>query len=1279
MKRLDSKNGKFPSSLQKWCSIALAVFCFILYSKSVVAQTNCGPGTPSFVVNLTGSPSGSWISPSVMRNDNCCGTTPPDACVQFEIILDPASQGISFNIFSGAVPTGAMYYQINCGPPVPVGSVICLSGIGPHYLTFCKPGKNQNQYIITSIAQPSVSAGVILNQGCTGIIFANGLDEPTVTWNSVYPGPAGTYNSYLSCQSGCDTTTVTGQPGYPPYVDYLVCGMPAGGCGNLFCDTIRITFNPTLFGNIIPVNPTICFGNTSTTMSANGSGGTSPYTYVWNTGSTAQTISVGVGSYTVTIYDATNCPPVTATVTVTSFANPITANAGNDVTVCSQNPSVTLNGNVVSAGGGIWTNGNGVFTPNDSTLNATYTPSTSEITSGSATLILITTGNGTCPPDSDTIVITIAAPLSVTASPGSVSCFGMNNGSAMANVTGGTPPYFYNWLPCGCQTNPLNNMPAGSYTAVVTDANGCTASDQTWITEPPALSAVAAVNGNVSCMGGSNGSASVSVSGGTMPYSYSWSSGHSTSSTSGLQAGNYTITVTDNNGCVSNDLVTISQPSSLSVSVWQQDVSCFGMNNGSASVSLSGGTPPYSFQWNTGQTTQGVTGLSAGNYFVTTTDSKGCTDVQNIFIGEPPLLVLNISALTNVSCFGGSNGSATASAFGGISPFSFMWNTQPVQNTSAATGLSAGNYIVTVLDSNGCTQMTAVNISEPPLLTSLVTSSNVKCSGGNSGTASLNVSGGTPTYNYSWSNGASSSAVTGLSSGNYTISVTDANGCTHTNTVSISQPALLTSNISNVSNVSCSHGSDGSATANGNGGISPYSFLWSNAQTSQTATGLVSGNYSVVITDANGCTASAFVTITEPPGLIVAASPDDSICPGANTVISANASGGTPNYTYFWQPNIGFGNSQTANPSSSTTYTVIVTDANGCTKTATTTLYTYNLSISAAMNSTGAVCAGQTATLSATVTGSNIISYNWSNNLGNGLGPYTVSPGSSTTYSLTITNICGNSATAAVTVTVHPLPQISLSPQSANGCDEVSFQFSDTNSANSGSTYFWNFGDGHTSGQPFPVHSYTETGTFNVSVIVTSPYGCVSSAQTYCTAAITASSRPDFISDPEYVASIINPEFRFTDLSQNATTWNWDFGDGSTSTLQHPKHTYQQTGIYTVKLVTTNSGMCIDSIIKIVEVKPEFTFYVPNAFTPNGDDLNDVFNGKGSEIIEFEMLIFDRWGNQIFKTIDLNEGWNGRANGGSDIAQKDVYVYQIRLRDFSGKPHFYNGHVSLVR
>jgi gliding motility-associated-like protein len=856
-----------------------------------------------------------------------------------------------------------------------------------------------------------------------------------------------------------------------------------------------------------------------------------------------------------------------------------------------------------------------------------------------------------------------------------------SNGTATALITGGTPPYNFHWLPCGCTGNPLHGLNAGTYTLIVTDAIGCSTVGSATVNNGGAPGNINMSSTPATCFGGNGGTATANANGGQGPYTYLWSNGDSTQTITGLAAGNYMVTVITALGCVKKDSVTVTQSAPLVTTVSSNDARCFGASNGSAVAAVTGGTPPYTYLWTpTTAATASATGLLSGNYFVTVTDANNCTDIQNVFIGQPASLTLSIFSMSNVTCYGGNNGTATIASYGGVAPYTFLWNTIPAQTTQTATGLSAGNYIVSVTDSNGCTKMIACNITQPAAISSTINSVPTPCYGSATGSAAVTPSGGSAPYTYLWiPTAAATATATGLSAGTYSVVITDMYGCSHINTTTISQPTALSGSISNIQNVSCNNSANGSATASANGGTAPYTFAWSNGQTTSVAAALSSGNYNVTITDAHGCSAIFLTTITQPSAMIVSVGKGDTICPGNSANISASTSGGTIPYTYFWQPNVGFGNSQTVSPSATTTYSAIVTDGHGCTSSAAVTITVYNNNFTVSANATPAICLGQTGTVSASTNGTYISYYYWSNNLGNSAGPYTVSPAATTTYSVTVVNVCGAKATATVTVIVHPLPQINIPPQTITECGRATLHFSDTSSANSGSTYLWNFGDGTSSSQSNPAHDYTQTGVYTVSVIITSLYGCSSSAQANCTLNVFPYPNANFTSDPPLKTSIINPDFHFFDQSTNATVWNWDFGDGGTSNLQNPYHKYAQTGVYTVKLVTLNAGGCIDSIIKTMEVKPEFTFYIPNTFTPNGDQINDIFTGKGMEIVEYEMQIFDRWGNKIFETNDLDNGWDGRARGGSEIAQQDVYVYMVKLRDFEGNEHTYNGNVNLVK
>jgi gliding motility-associated-like protein len=429
--------------LYKGCLTVFTFFLLLLLCPiSKVWAQQCDASTPSFKFDLTGRPDSIWKSPNESRSGICCGLdprdSPPPRCVEFIFKLDPGAVGINFKIASGAIPSGALEYQIDCGPRYKVGDPICLNGPGPFRLTFCKPGNNPNTYTIESITNPKVSDAVYVSDGCTGTITTTGYNPSTITWTSV-PFNA-TYNSYLNCTTGCPNVIVTAKAGYPPYVDYQVSGFPMGGCSGRVNQIVRAYFISDKKVTILPKDPVICFGGTTAAVTANGSGGAPPYTYRWNTGATTQSINVAVGTYWVEIKDITSCPVAYDTVRVTAQPSPIRADAGPDLTACENNPTVNLNGSVTIATGGVWSGGTGTFLPDRNTVNTYYTPSAAEVTAGSVTLTLTTTGNGICPPVQDQITIRIVPSPIVNAGGNKSVC--ANNPVAtlvgtVTNATGG--------------------------------------------------------------------------------------------------------------------------------------------------------------------------------------------------------------------------------------------------------------------------------------------------------------------------------------------------------------------------------------------------------------------------------------------------------------------------------------------------------------------------------------------------------------------------------------------------------------------------------------------------------------------------------------------------------------------------------------------------------------------------------------------------------------------------------------------------------------------------
>ncbi|TAL57471.1 MAG: T9SS type B sorting domain-containing protein, partial [Bacteroidetes bacterium] len=518
---------------------------------------------------------------------------------------------------------------------------------------------------------------------------------------------------------------------------------------------------------------------------------------------------------------------------------------------------------------------------------------------------------------------------SVTATP--ATC-GNSDGSATVTASGGTPGYTYSWIPSGGSSSTATGLSAGNYTCIVTDGNGCSQAQIITINNSNGPTVTTATTPQTCVQGGT---ATANASGGTLPYTYQWCNGQTTSAASNLSAGTCTVTVTDAGGCSVTSTVTItSSVSTPSTAVTSTPAAC-GNNNGTSTVTASGGNGSYTYGWSTSpvQTTATATGLAGGTYTITVTDANGCTKTATVSITQTGGPTVTTST-TPQTCTAG--GTATANPSGGTSPYTYQWCNG--QTGSTASNLSAGSCTVTVIDAGGCsTTSTVVITSSGSIPTATVTSTPASC-GNNNGTATANVSGGTSPYTYSWNpTGQTSSAATGLAAGVYTVTVTDAIGCSAIQTISVTSNSTLNATITSTQ-TGCTV-NNGTATASVSGGTSPYTYLWNpSGQTASTATGLGAGNYSVTMTDANGCTQTQTAVITSVPGPAAAVSAaSTNITIGNNTSLTATGGG-----TYSWSPAAGLSCATCANPvatpSQTTTYCVVVTDGNGCTDNACLTI-----------------------------------------------------------------------------------------------------------------------------------------------------------------------------------------------------------------------------------------------------------------------------------------------------------------------------------------------------
>ena len=631
--------------------------------------------------------------------------------------------------------------------------------------------------------------------------------------------------------------------------------------------------------------------------------------------------------------------------------------------------------------------------------------------------------------------------LSLSSSQTNVSCNGGSNGTITLTIGAGYSPYTFIWSNSATTQN-LTGLSVGSYSVTVTDSLGTVDSLLSiGITQPSVLTASITVIQNVSCYGGSNGSAYAVPSGGTAGFTYLWSNsstGDTAASLNYVGAGYY-VTVTDAHGCTTTAHGVITQPTALNITITSLvNVSCNGGNNGSINGVVTGGTVAYSYSWSNGETVMHDTNLVAGTYYLTVTDGNGCTAIDTSVITQPSVLNDSMN-FTNISCYGLPTGTATVYPYGGSFPYSYSWSNGP-PNTANKTGLSAGVYHVTITDVHGCTKVDSVTISQPgAALTDSVVTRNILCYGGSVDSAWVIASGGTTPYNYLWTGGSlvvtgvNTDTITNVSPAVYTLRVTDNKGCTTTNNVTISQPSALVAyfdaGAGAIKSVLCHGGNTGSATVSALGGTTPYSYLWSNSETGQKDSVLVAGNYRVTVTDAHGCTAVDSVTITEPSALTLSLSTPmygsyNIQCNGGSSLISSSVGGGTLPYFYLWQDS----STNSHFTGVAGTYHVRVTDNNGCNLTDTITLTQPTViidTISSPLNGYGfnvgcsynGVCAGDGSINLSVSGGVSGYTYNWNNGILPIQNPSGICAGF---YAVTITDTIGCHHYDTITLTTPP-------------------------------------------------------------------------------------------------------------------------------------------------------------------------------------------------------------------------------------------------------------------
>ncbi|MGK4567318.1 SprB repeat-containing protein [Flavobacterium sp. 3HN19-14] len=623
-----------------------------------------------------------------------------------------------------------------------------------------------------TITQPAAALSVVANTSTNVSCFGGNTGAASVT---VTGGTAPYTYDWTGTPTGDATASASGLT-----AGTWVCSVvDAKGCTGSFSFTIT---QPAAALSVVANTSTnvSCFGGNTGAASVTVTGGTAPYTYDWTgtpTGdATASASGLTAGTWVCSVVDSKGCTgSFSFTITQPAAALSVVANTSTNVSCFGGN---TGSASVTVTGGTAPYTYDWTGTPiGDATASA------SGLTAGTWVCSVVDAKG--CTGSFSFTITQPAAALSVVASTSTnVSCFGGNTGAASVTVTGGTAPYTYDWTgtPTGDATASASGLTAGTWVCSVVDSKGCTGSFSFTITQPAAaLSVVANASTNVSCFGGNTGSASVTVTGGTAPYTYDWTGtpiGDATASASGLTAGTWVCSVVDAKGCTGSFSFTITQPAAaLSVVAnTYSNVSCFGGNTGSASVTVTGGTAPYTYDWTgtpTGDATASASGLTAGHWVCSVVDSKGCTGSFSFTITQPAAaLSVVANASTNVSCFGGNTGSASVTVTGGTAPYTYDWTGTPTGDaTASASGLTAGTWVCSVVDSKGCTGSFSFTITQPAAALSVVANAltNVSCFGGNTGSASVTVTGGTAPYTYDWTGtptGDATASASGLTAGN---------------------------------------------------------------------------------------------------------------------------------------------------------------------------------------------------------------------------------------------------------------------------------------------------------------------------------------------------------------------------------------------------------------------------------------------------------------------------------------------------------------------------------
>jgi len=774
------------------------------------------------------------------------------------------------------------------------------------------------------------------------------------------------------------------------------------------------------------------------------------------------------------------------------------------------------------------------------------------------------------------------------------------------------------------------------------------------------------------------------------PYEINWAN-----------AGNHSVTLQiTHNGCASANAVNVTIPNQLNVDLTPTDLSCFDADDGQIVSTVSGGTPNYSYYWNTTETSASISGLAPGDYELQVTDDNGCVQTAIETIVEPDPVLITPGDNQEI-CFG-EDVQLSALANGGIGALTYYWNDgsgfQVGGMSEVFSPTASQDFQVYAEDANGCqSEIVDINVSvSSPMILDLSIEP-ISCNGLCDASATLNVSGGISPYTYSGD--MTSSALQNLCAGAYNVTITDNNACQTDTFFVLNQPPPIFATVYS-HNASCYGSHDGMAFVSATGGTPPYSYHWTSGANNDTAVNLGAGLAGVSITDSNGCVFTESAMIGQPSDIIIQGLGNRQICIGGTASNSIAVSGGTSPYSFEWLGDDGFewfSNSLSVSPEETTTYGLTVTDANHCTKTGSMTVNVFpELSFLSLQADQDSVCKGESVTIYGQVEGGNGAPYEVSFDDQIISFPYEFYPQNSGWHYLRLADACETPAARdSIYIHVWPAPQNNFISNKVAGCPTLNVQFTEIN-PDTGKTYFWQFGDGGFAYGQQTYHLYENSGWYDVRLTVTDEKGCKKTKTIEDMIHVYPVPEIDFYVEPNEI-SMLNSLVYFYPVTTNADSLYWNFGDGDSTVNSHwgPRHYYDGVGKFEIELYATNNFGCDNVIHKTINVREHFTFYAPTAFTPNFDGENDCFSvcGAGIDPNSFSLIIYDRWGTPVFEADKYDKryncqgcgesSWDGTMQGnvtkGDKLLPAGAYVWICKYQDLFGIEHFEQGVVRLIR